>query len=723
MNRRKQFDRSMIERLEGRTLLTGAGTLDETFDVDGIRLEHLRDSNDVTAITVDANGRYLLAVAVSEDNGATKHTIFTRLGRNGATDMTYGVNGIVEFDPFPGQNSIISDIVVNPSTGFLYASGFVGDFENLSSDAFVASFTDTGAENTAFNSTGIKIIDFGGRADALSAIEISGVSLFAAGTSIATNPLLGSNGVALTKLALDGSYDTTFGTGGKTITNMPFQVELAFDLKIDGLGRPVVAGAQSNSTFSQFDFLVERFTATGDLDPTFGTGGRATASAGRSVELGLGLVIEPGTNNIYAAGATANGFLPGIASPGVPTQAGGGEATESNFIGVALTSAGQPDTDFGGTGVVQTEIVVGGVTRLAGASDIVRQTDGKYVLSGGAQIPNGDSDTATVRLSEAGVLDATFGEAGTGIVVLDIGGSDGAFAMVYDTFDGTKIVEVGHSKATFNDSMVIRLDAASGAAPLPTPETNDVVIQSVTLTNIPDDIVGGEDSEGTVTVVVRNGSNANVKGRVVIDLFGSVDTTLDEASDESVGRKSKSVNLDAGETKTIKVKVNFSDINITADTILNLLARASGVGIDDSAATVTPGGTTVEIQVPAINLTGSLTPQAAKALKFDKSKTLKVRLTNEGNVDATGRATYNVFLTSEAPVNINFSPLFTTQVTKKLKKISAGKLTSQNVKLKIRTGDIAAGSYFAVIQMSLAGTDPINAGDGNIVAVVPVTIA
>src|SRR5262245_8240943 len=119
----------------------------------------------------------------------------------------------------------------------------------------------------------------------------------------------------------------------------------------------------------------------------------------------------------------------------------------------ALAAPGDLDLGFNGTGFVVTVVPTGS----SQAKSIARQTDGKVVVAGFANVPvqgNPDNlDFLVVRYDTAGGLDSSFG--GTGIVTTAIrGGDDQAEAVIQQT-DG-KIVAAGLSwdGIEFNDSTV-----------------------------------------------------------------------------------------------------------------------------------------------------------------------------------------------------------------------------------------------------------------------------
>jgi uncharacterized delta-60 repeat protein len=118
----------------------------------------------------------------------------------------------------------------------------------------------------------------------------------------------GGNGssLELDRLNPDGSFDSTFGSGGIVAVNPPpnnpyYDDE---DVTIQPDGKIVTTGPYHNTSTGAQDFLVARFnSADGSLDTSFGTGGVATVAAGSSISASkVSLALEP-DGRIVAAGS------------------------------------------------------------------------------------------------------------------------------------------------------------------------------------------------------------------------------------------------------------------------------------------------------------------------------------------------------------------------------------------------------------------------------------
>src|SRR5438034_447799 len=145
-----------------------------------------------------------------------------------------------------------------------------------------------------------------------------------------------------------GDLDPTFGIGGKVTTGIGTG-DYGYAAAIQADGKLVVAGETNNG--SNYDIALVRYNANGTADETFGTGGKVTTASGTS-----------GACDV--------------------TCGGGGRVT---------TAAG---------------------TRDEAAYAVAIQDDGKLVAAGETEVGSNDYDFALVRYNANGALDPTFGTGG-----------------------------------------------------------------------------------------------------------------------------------------------------------------------------------------------------------------------------------------------------------------------------------------------------------------------
>ncbi len=232
-----------------------------------------------------------------------------------------------------------------------------------------------------------------------------------------------------------GDLDPTFGTGGKVTTPIGSgSVEdLATALVIQPNGKLVAAGY--TATGLNYDFALVRYNADGSLDGTFGAGGKVTTPIGSLLDDARALVLQP-DGKLVAAGYTMAGPI-----------------GSADFALVRYNADGSLDATFGTGGKVTTSI--GNDHDEAAA--MVLQADGKLVAAGKTFDPSVGTDFALLRYNADGSLDATFGTGGIVTTSIDI--HDEASALVLQP-DG-KLVAAGvtHDFSNAGDLVLARYDA------------------------------------------------------------------------------------------------------------------------------------------------------------------------------------------------------------------------------------------------------------------------
>ncbi len=297
----------------------------------------------------------------------------------GATglDLGFGASGKVVYNAaadVAGASSTAFGIAIHPATGKIYACGF----GRLATSSF------TGISVTRFNADGSPDPTFGSNGKQLIAFQSGGNDVNARGNGLivlADGSVIVAGGVStfgvVTKLTNAGLLDTTFGTNGSTISN--------FGGSSASLNAIV---AQTDGTFfaggsAGGNFVVAKFTATGGLDTTFGSGGSTkTAFVGTDVAAGIALQSD---GKIVLAGRAAN-----------------------DCALARYNINGTPDTAFGVGGKVTSNFVPGNPDAI---NEVLIQADGK-ILGVGIAAPTGLERHLLVRYNTNGTLDTTYGTNG-----------------------------------------------------------------------------------------------------------------------------------------------------------------------------------------------------------------------------------------------------------------------------------------------------------------------
>ncbi|MCA1624576.1 MAG: FG-GAP-like repeat-containing protein [Acidobacteria bacterium] len=219
-----------------------------------------------------------------------------------------------------------------------------------------------------------------------------------------------------------GDLDTTFGSGGK-VTTFFSQFSGGEDVAVQADGKIVVAGVASLLAPGP-QIAVARYNADGSLDASFGTGGGVTTSVAHQTNASSLAIQTDG--RIVVAGAACG--------------ASGG----CDFTVVRYTVTGALDTSFDGDG----KAVIDFGNNTDWAHDVAVQPDSKIVLAG-LTVSSAGTRLALARLNSSGSLDSSFDNDGR----LVLGVNSAASAVVIQT-DG-KIIAAGR----IGNSALVRFHA------------------------------------------------------------------------------------------------------------------------------------------------------------------------------------------------------------------------------------------------------------------------
>ena len=231
-------------------------------------------------------------------------------------------------------------------------------------------------------------------------------------------------------LAADGDLDPTFGMGGKVVTSFDTPDANANAIALQPDGKIVAAGWLFTLTGS-LDFAVARYQPDVSLDPTFDLDGRVRTDFYGEEDVAEAVVIQPDGKILVA----------GLVRAGVHV-----------YFGVArYTVEGGLDPTFDGDGRA--------VSTFAGSVHaMVLQPDGKVVVAGRAPHAGTGDDITLSRFNPDGTLDSTFAIGGS--VQTDIAGrSEWASALLL--LPDAKLLAVGQtgSNTSVTDIALVRYNA------------------------------------------------------------------------------------------------------------------------------------------------------------------------------------------------------------------------------------------------------------------------
>lgn len=402
------------------------GDFDTSFNFVGFRFFDCGPGEGLVDIAVQPDGKIIALSRINDGTTGFKFALF-RLNADGSTDTSFGTSGLQILNFGSGsQSQYPNAMVIQPDGRILGA----GRYQSTSGyDMLAVRLAPGGSFDTSFGTSGRVVTDFNLGLDEAYAIALQtdGRIVIAGRTEVASGPEFG-----LVRFNSDGTLDTGFDSDGRVVTvqngsNEATSVALQSDGKI-------VAGG--NTDPNQIVFV--RYNANGGLDVTFSGDGIATQTHGSAAR-------------IYSLKIQNDGKIVG----GGYIDEGGGK----NFLLVRLNPDGSPDTGFGTGGKV--------VTPVGSADDdiarIAIQPNGKIVVAGTTS-DGSNADFAVARYNSNGTLDASpffsmenslFGNGG--IVTTSLGGTDTGRAVAIQP--NGRILVGGHNSS----SIIVRYLSARPA--------------------------------------------------------------------------------------------------------------------------------------------------------------------------------------------------------------------------------------------------------------------
>jgi len=384
----------------------------------------------------------------------------------GELDAGFGVGGKVTTQF--GESTSEAAAVARQSDGKFILAGYSSSSSDF--DFALARYNGDGSPDTSFGTGGKLTTDIGNSNNAAFALAIQPADgkLIAAGNSFnGTN-----DDFALVRYKTDGALDETFGTGGIVTTNFNNSFDYIDAVAIQTDGKIVAAGYLFDNFY--FRFALARYNPNGELDETFGSGGRVTTRLTNFDDLARAIVLDANGKIVVAGEADTDFAVVRYNSDGSLDTSfdGDGKAITSlvmfdSAYDVAIDGSGKiiavgeagnsSNLDFGlvryeANGLLDTTFGAGGkVTTTVGNSDetatsLVLQSNGKITV-GGFSYDGISNDFALVRYNTDGSLDSSFGSGGKTITNFGKAVHDYALALVIQS--NNRVIAVGSSNSIF----------------------------------------------------------------------------------------------------------------------------------------------------------------------------------------------------------------------------------------------------------------------------------
>ena len=238
------------------------GTLDTTFDGDGIVTKTVGIGGEADSIAVQSDGKIVIG-GYTLNNLAQDFFTFVRFNQNGSTDTSFGNSGVVLADF--GLIDFFGELIIQPDGKILGIGS--GDVSSNNPLLALVRLNSNGSFDTSFDGDGRVTRQLPAFLDETSSIDLQTDGKIVVG---------GSNNENITafRYNANGSLDTTFGTNGLATINLN-NPSSASDIKVQTNGKIIVGGRVSTGNgATRNDIALVRLNSNGGLDSGFGNNGK-----------------------------------------------------------------------------------------------------------------------------------------------------------------------------------------------------------------------------------------------------------------------------------------------------------------------------------------------------------------------------------------------------------------------------------------------------------------
>ena len=269
------------------------GTLDLSFGSAGLTLTPIGTWATASAVTLKPDGK-IVVIGSAATSLVTSVFAVVRYNPNGQLDPSFGSGGIVMADTGTGLHEATAGTVL--PDGKVVAAGFSGAGANQRFE--VARLDANGSLDTTFGSGGSVTTDIGPDEESATSLAVQ------ADGKLVVGGFSGKHS-AIARYSASGSLDLTFGVGGKIVAPITADRDGIEDVAVQPDGKLVAVGY---FTIGSIDwFVVLRYLANGQLDATFGVGGKAEPPIGNADASAIAL--QPDGKFVVAGSASSDGFV------------------------------------------------------------------------------------------------------------------------------------------------------------------------------------------------------------------------------------------------------------------------------------------------------------------------------------------------------------------------------------------------------------------------------
>lgn len=236
-------------------------------------------------------------------------------------------------------------------------------------------------------------------------------SIFAVGQIGSSTDTDADLALLLAKFTPAGALDATFGSDGVVVRNVANGTngELFRGVVVQASGKIVVSGTIEHAGATDArdrDLALARFNVDGTTDTTFGTDGVVTLDLSAGAPNGTSFLAD-------SAWGLARYDDDRLVVSGGMVKTRDDSTLDTDFVLVRLSADGVRDASFGEAGVFSLDTSFAGTHDNASPRDVTILPGSDGVVGAGYRpVPGADTAPVVYKVTDAGVLDATFGSKG-----------------------------------------------------------------------------------------------------------------------------------------------------------------------------------------------------------------------------------------------------------------------------------------------------------------------